>query len=64
MKRNTLITALATVVATSTTLVSTAVHAHEGHGMPGFSHWHGTDVLGFAAIAGVVIGLVWLKGRK
>lgn len=42
---------------------STAL-AHEGHDMPGVSHWHSTDVLGFVAIALMVAGAIWMKGRK
>lgn len=38
-------------------LLSTApAWAHEGHGMPGLSHWHNSDTFGFVAIA-VVMGL-------
>jgi len=38
--------------------------AHEGHGLPGISHWHSTDAFGVAALA-VVFGLsFWLGGRK
>jgi hypothetical protein len=39
-------------------------HAHEGHGLSGISHWHGTDVLGFVVLALLVVGLIWLKGRR
>lgn len=36
-------------------------HAHEGHGLPGLSHWHAGDVaLVLAAVA--VVGL-WLARR-
>ncbi|MBI5924099.1 MAG: hypothetical protein HY836_00705 [Aquabacterium sp.] len=38
--------------------------AHEGHDMPGVSHWHSTDVLGFVAVALVIAGAIWMKGRK
>ena len=38
--------------------------AHEGHGMPGFAHWHASDVLGFVAVAAVVAAVVWFKGGK
>ena len=38
--------------------------AHEGHGLPGISHWHSTDAFGVVALA-VVFGLsFWLGGRK
>ena len=38
--------------------------AHEGHGMPGFAHWHASDVLGFVAFAAVVAAVIWFKGGK
>jgi hypothetical protein len=38
--------------------------AHEGHGMPGFAHWHASDVLGFVAVAGVIAAFIWFKGGK
>ena len=37
--------------------------AHEGHGMPGASHWHATDVAAFA-VAAVAVALVLWLGRK
>ncbi|MEK6668592.1 hypothetical protein [uncultured Aquabacterium sp.] len=37
--------------------------AHEGHGLSGTSHWHGTDVLGFVGAIAVATA-IWLKGRK
>ena len=39
-----------------------AALAHEGHGLWG-SHWHATDVLGFVAIAGVMVAALW-RSRK
>ena len=36
--------------------------AHEGHGLPGSTHWHATDTLGFVALA-VVAAVVWLIGK-
>jgi hypothetical protein len=45
-------------------VIPAAAHAHEGHGLPGISHWHGTDVLGFVAAGALVVGLIWLHGRK
>jgi hypothetical protein len=44
--------------------IASAAHAHEGHGMPGTSHWHATDIWGFAVAGGVVALLIWMKGRK
>jgi hypothetical protein len=44
-------------------LCTLPARAHEGHGLPGVAHWHGTDVLGFmAAIA--VVALIWFRGDK
>ncbi len=39
------------------------VLAHEGHGMPGVSHWHTSDLVGFALVLLVVIAIIWFKGR-
>lgn len=39
-------------------------NAHQGHGLPGLSHWHASDtslLLGIAAVA--ALGL-WLVRRK
>jgi hypothetical protein len=39
-------------------------HAHEGHGLPGTSHWHAADAwLMFAAAAVVVALLVWARRK-
>lgn len=58
--------ALASRVATLLTLgaLSAPALAHEGHGLPGAAHWHATDVLGFVAVAALVAGVIWFKGRK
>jgi hypothetical protein len=38
--------------------------AHEGHGLPGLSHWHADDVAGLLALV-VAAGLgLWLVRRK
>ncbi len=47
-----------------TTLACLPAWAHEGHGMPGFAHWHASDVLGFVAIVGVIAAAIWFKGDK
>ena len=40
------------------------VQAHEGHGLPGRSHWHADDVGVLLALA-AAIGLgLWLSRRK
>ena len=41
---------------------STAVLAHEGHGLQGL-HWHATDTLGFIAVAAMVAVAVWLSRK-
>jgi hypothetical protein len=46
------------------TLATGAALAHEGHGMPGESHWHSTDALGFAAAIGAALVLAWWSRRK
>ena len=41
-----------------------AALAHEGHAMAG-SHWHASDVWGFAAMACVLAAAIWLsRGGK
>lgn len=40
-----------------------AAAAHEGHGLPGSSHWHASDVLGWLAVA-VAIGVAWAISRR
>jgi hypothetical protein len=38
--------------------------AHEGHGLPGASHWHGDDAALFVLAAGVGLA-VWLwRGQR
>lgn len=37
--------------------------AHEGHGLPGSSHWHAADAWGFVLAIGVVAALIWWGGR-
>ena len=49
---------------TLTGLCTLPAWAHEGHGLPGTAHWHGTDVLGFVAVAAGVAALTWLRGGK
>ena len=40
------------------------VLAHEGHGLPGFAHWHATDTLGWIAAAVAAGALAWWLRRK
>ncbi|MBP9063944.1 MAG: hypothetical protein KBF81_09290 [Aquabacterium sp.] len=63
MKHPSLVTSLLATLA-GLLVIPAAAHAHEGHGLPGISHWHGTDVLGFVAAGALVVGLIWLHGRK
>ncbi len=43
---------------------STAVFAHENHGMTG-AHWHATDVAGLVALGLMVAAAIWLsRGDK
>ena len=37
---------------------------HEGHGLPGASHWHATDTLGWLLAGVVALALVWWGRRK
>ena len=43
---------------------TSAAQGHEGHGMPGLSHWHPTDVALTLLAAGVVGLALWWKGRE
>ena len=40
---------------------TTAIFAHDGHGLSG-SHWHASDVFGFAILA-AAIGMAFWFGR-
>jgi len=53
-----------TLILTVGLLAVQTAHAHEGHGLPGISHWHSTDVLGFVVVAALIAGVIWFKGRK
>ncbi|WP_180682086.1 hypothetical protein [Tepidicella baoligensis] len=44
------------------TLLATAAHAHEGHGLLG-AHWHATDVLGFIGLAVAVGAAIWFTRK-
>ena len=45
-------------------LASGLAHAHEGHGLPGASHWHATDSFGLIALAAGIAAALWWRGRK
>ncbi len=38
--------------------------AHEGHGLPGASHWHATDTLSLLLVGAVAAAAVWWLRRK
>jgi hypothetical protein len=40
-----------------------ASFAHDGHGLVG-SHWHATDVWGFAAVGLMLAIAIWLSSGK
>ena len=42
----------------------TAAQAHEGHGLPGISHWHATDVLLLVGVVAVAAAGLWWSRRK
>ncbi len=45
--------------------LAASAFAHEGHGIPGPSHWHATDTFGLvAAVLAVAIGLWFTRGGK
>ena len=41
---------------------SSALFAHDGHGLQGV-HWHATDTLGFIAVAAMVAVAIWLSRK-
>ena len=41
-----------------------AAQAHEGHGLPGSSHWHATDTLLLVGVAAVAAAGLWWSRRK
>ena len=44
--------------------LATSAQAHEGHGLPGASHWHSTDAIGYVVLAAVVAAALWSTRRK
>jgi hypothetical protein len=50
---------------TAALLLATATaQAHQGHGLPGASHWHATDTAGLLLVAVLAAGALWLSRRK
>ena len=41
---------------------ATAVFAHDGHGFSGL-HWHAADAWGFATVAAMIAGAIWLSRK-
>jgi hypothetical protein len=44
-------------------LAAGAAGAHEGHGLPGASHWHASDLLGFGIALAVALALLWIRRK-
>ncbi len=51
------------LLAAAAASLATAAQAHEGHGLPGASHWHATDVVGIVVVVALVAG-AWLWSRR
>ena len=52
------------LLTTALVLAPLAATAHEGHGLPGASHWHSTDTLGLLLAAAAAAAGWWLARRK
>lgn len=53
--------------ASSSAVATIAAQAHEGHGLPGASHWHATDTAGLLLVGGLAAIALWFwigGGRK
>jgi hypothetical protein len=51
------------IVTATLSLAALAAQAHEGHGLPGASHWHASDTLGWLAVA-VILAVAVAWGRR
>jgi hypothetical protein len=52
------------LMAAAAALTAAAAQAHEGHGLPGASHWHATDALGLVLVVALAAGAAWWIRRK
>ncbi len=52
------------LLAAAAALATAAAQAHEGHGLPGASHWHATDVVGLVLVVALAAGAAWWTRRK
>jgi hypothetical protein len=57
------LTTRASALAALLALLPLAASAHEGHGLPGPSHWHATDTLGLLLVVALAAG-AWLLNRR
>ena len=51
------------VILLSGALTHWSAYAHEGHGLPGSSHWHASDTLGFVGVV-LVAAVVWFINKR
>ena len=51
-------------ILTAAGFIPLAALAHEGHGLPGASHWHATDTLGLLLVVVLAAGAWYLSRRK
>ena len=54
-------------IACALSACASLVQAHEGHGLPGSTHWHANDALALVALvalAAVVGAGLWLNRKK
>jgi hypothetical protein len=52
-----------TAITTLLSLAAMAASAHEGHGLPGASHWHASDTLGLLLVVVLAAG-AWIISRR
>ena len=44
-------------------VASSSVLAHEGHGLPGASHWHASDLVGYGLALAVGLAVLWFRRK-